>query len=212
MTFDRRKRFAFESFRGVALAGLPLLSAALLAPGCSSDDAPGDLAPGPAPGATGVPTSRDASSLLDAGADVEDPTCLGDLPKTDAGTVCPEAGACAASCTNVTGLYKGGVAQAVAACVGALRSCNERAEVTRCLDEALARTCSDPSATPYCAPIVAACDPADSGSVISAEGCESFARGLNRGGRDTLRSCLTAPAGGGACTADIGACADRIRQ
>ncbi len=190
----------------------PLLAAAVIAPGCSSDDVRADLAPAPAPGAIGIPTPREAGGPVDAGGDADDPSCLGDVPKTDAGTVCPDAGACAASCGNVIGLYKGGVAQAVAACVTALRSCNDGAEVTRCLDEALTRTCSDPSASPYCSPIVAACDPADSGSVITLEGCESFARGLNARGRDTLRSCLTPPAGGGACAADIGACADRVRR
>jgi len=161
---------------------------------------------------------RDAAkdSGRDADAGDASPPCLDE--RLDGGpepsTKCPKTGPCAAACERLVPRYKAGVATAAATCIANLRSCTSAAEVLPCVDLALGRACADPTATPYCTPLVTACDPnaGGVGSVISQDGCVSFASGMSPSGRAAFASCIQSKIASGTCAKDVGSCADEIRQ
>jgi hypothetical protein len=155
----------------------------------------------------------DASPMHDAGdADADAPECLDDELAPESGPVVCPSNACNSACNRIAGHYRGGVGQAIVACIDALSPCTESALVVPCTDQALARACSDPTSTGYCAPLVAACDPRDAGGMITLEGCKTFANGLSASGRSTFAACIEAKIDAGNCATEVGACADEIRQ
>lgn len=165
-------------------------------------------------GATAPDAARDSGRDGDAGD--AGPACLDE--RLDGGpepsTKCPKTGPCAAACERLVPRYKAGVATAAATCIANLRSCTSAAEVLPCVDLALGRACADPTATPYCTPLVTACDPnaGGVGSVISQDGCVSFASGMSPSGRAAFASCIQSKIASGTCAKDVGSCADEIRQ
>jgi hypothetical protein len=209
--------------RILALSAIGL--SGLLAPlGCSSSTV---LTPISTTLGEGGPTSegsfdasaeaRDAAKDAGRDADAGDASaCLDE--RLDGGpepsTKCPKTGPCAVACERLVPRYKAGVATAAATCIANLRSCTSAPEVLPCVDLALGRACADPTAAPYCTPLVTACDPnaGGVGSIISQSGCESFAIGMSASGRAAFASCIQSKIASGTCAKDVGSCADEVRQ
>jgi hypothetical protein len=162
--------------------------------------------------------ASDASDGGDAGdgADGATAACLGDA--VEAGAVdCMAATSpdCTAHCFAFTDHYRGGVANAAAACVLALPSCTgpNASDVIPCADQAIARACGEPSVTSYCDALLAGCggDPGDAGGPFTKAGCEKFAAALSPAGRDAFAACVTQGTPG-SCTPDLVTCIDDIRR
>lgn len=160
----------------------------------------------------------EADAEADAAADGPANDCLGDtltpVDGGDASIVCPSSGACSAACGRIVDRYKAGVAQAAVDCILALPSCTSSADVAPCVDSALTRACLDPTSPGYCAPLVTPCDSdaGQVGSMITEHRCEWFANGLADAGRTALATCIHDKITAGTCAAEVGACADEIRQ
>ena len=209
-----------------AWTGFALLVHATVVGCTASPPSAPELGGGPAPladaSASGfVEAAADGGkdAETDTDADVADATsCLGEdlVPgePADGGIVCPSSGPCSTACSRLAAHYKAGVAQAAASCIMALPSCTDALDVVPCVDKALADACSDPTSPNYCAPLVTACDPdaGGFGSIITQEGCESFANGLSDAGRAVFAACIQDKISSGTCAVEVGSCGDEIRQ
>lgn len=221
----RHRAQSFSSGITLGIGATAVVAAALAVEACSSDKPLVAAEDGHGPdggqaavtdaasldGAEAGPGVRDASEP-----DVEAGICLDETPSSvdGGGAVCPMAGPCSEPCLHIASNYKAGVAHAAVECIASLASCEVAADTIPCVDQALARACADPSAAGYCGPLVVACDPnaGDAGSSISQGGCEMFANGLSTAGRAAFKACMDDKIAQGSCAADVGECADLIRQ
>jgi hypothetical protein len=166
-------------------------------------------------GATDDAATSDGSA--DASADAAT-ACLGDTAPevaTDGGDAgdCA-ATSCATACTSYATNFKPGIAAAASACLLTLPTC-ESADLTPCLDPALAKACTDATATTLCAQLVTGCngdagsdagatDAGDAGTTAATfnqASCEALVNGLSATGRTAFTSCITEGTPGN-CTAD----------
>ncbi len=142
------------------------------------------------------------SSVEDGGACLDDtglePTCEG------------AALDCATLCAHYIPTFKNGVGRAITECIIKLPTC-EGADVAlaKCVDDALAQVCPDPTAEDFCAPLSTACGPGDGGvGSLPLAKCNPVAAGLNAQGRTEFSACLhdNTDAGASYCTADPDIC------
>jgi hypothetical protein len=145
------------------------------------------------------------SSIEDAGACLDDtglaPTCEG------------AALDCASLCAHYLPNFKNGVGRAITECIIKLPTC-ESADVAlaKCVDDALAAACPDPTAEDFCAPLSNACGPGDGGvGSLPLTACNPVAAGLNTAGRNELAGCLNDGMDAGYCVADPTICINTIK-
>ncbi|MBX3261163.1 MAG: hypothetical protein KIS78_19305 [Labilithrix sp.] len=204
----------------LALAGATAACSTSKPPGADFGGGGTDTGP---PGSGASDDASDDAGAEDAGApdappDAGDAACLGDdLEPDDAGTKaidCPETGPCSEACARVVSHYRPGVAQYAARCAAALPSCESPFDMIPCVDQAVARACSEPTSSAYCKALVSACDPDAGGpmSGISEQGCVMLANGLGAAGRATFKACLDDKIASGTCAQEVVACADEIRR
>ena len=143
------------------------------------------------------------SSTEDGGACLDDtglaPTCEG------------AALDCSSICTHYIPIFKKGVGRAITECIIKLPTC-ESADVAlaKCVDDALAAVCPDPTAEDFCAPLSTACGPGDGGDggvgSLPLAKCNPLAAGLNAQGRTEFKACLNDGMDAGYCVADPDIC------
>lgn len=161
--------------------------------------------------------NRDGSTQTngDASSDAALVACLDETSTTIDGGVGPTScgGACSAQCDRVKNRYKLGVAQVAIDCIAKLTTCDALG-VRRCIDLASGRACKDAPTTAYCTPLVTGCDPnaGQAGSNIDQAGCELIANALTQAGRGELSQCIQGKITAGTCAAEVGACANQIRE
>ena len=225
----------YARYRLAIFLGTTIASVALLGLACSSGDRPASSS---STTSFDGSVSGEGSTIADAGRDrdvadasddrfsPDDGHCLDNRPAPtidggftggdDAGVpICTTTGAaCVTPCEDVVAHYKLGVAQVAVTCMRSLADCSDTLSVRLCVENALMQSCQDPTAPTACAPLVKPCEPDASASdlVIFENGCESFMRGLNPNGRQTLASCIQDKIDAGTCARDLTECTDQILQ
>ena len=174
--------------------------------GCSSSATNAMTDAGVTPDSATTPESSTADSSVaveDSSADGA-AACLGDTaPDRDGGFDCSMT---VCSCASYTTNYRAAVADFINSCVLSLPTC-ESTDTRPCVEQALAKTCADPTATTFCTPLVTLCagNAGDGGlAPLTQAACETLATGLSTAGRTLLTTCLTA--GTANCVADPADC------
>lgn len=143
------------------------------------------------------------SSVEDGGACLDDtglaPTCEGAALN------------CATLCAHYIPIFKNGVGRAITECIIKLPTCDGAdVALAKCVDDALAQVCPDPTAEGFCAPLATACGPGDGGDggvgSLPLAKCNPVAAGLNTQGRKELEACLNDGMDAGYCVADPDIC------
>ena len=152
-----------------------------------------------ADGATGDSSTEDGGACLDDTGLA--PTCEG------------AALDCASLCAHYIPIFKNGVGRAITECILKLPTCaGADVALAKCVDDALAQVCPDPTAEDFCTPLATACGPGDGGDggagSLPLATCNPVAAGLNTQGRTELEACLkdNTDAGASYCTADPDIC------
>jgi hypothetical protein len=134
-------------------------------------------------GSASTDGSTDGSSSTDGGADAA--ACLDD---TGSVADCADAGSC--TCSTESGLFKKGVANAIAECQLKLPTCEGDPASATCIRDAITRACDDATATAFCAPLVADCANG-AGQKITQADCEKLVKSLSAAGRAQVTTCVT---------------------
>ena len=119
---------------------------------------------------------------------------------------------CASLCQHYVPNYKNGVGRAITECILKLPSCTGvDAVLAKCVQDALAQACPDPTAEDFCAPLSTSCGPGDGGvGSLPLSKCNPVAAGLNTTGRAALSACLNDGMDAGYCVADPDICINDI--
>ena len=164
----------------------------VMATGCTVNSTDkGTTTPTPTPGVDGsVPDSgTDAYTNPDGG---EGGACLDD--SGGAASCSGVSTSCAATCAPYLANYKSGVARDIISCLTTLPTCegtDAEAQISNCVQLALAKSCEDLTATEFCAPMAESCGIAGANASTELEACVGVAKGLNATGRAVFTQCVT---------------------
>lgn len=185
---------------------------AMSATGCTvvNDDTKDSGATVPTPGTDSGADAYTADAYTADSSTEDGGACLDD---TGLAPTCEGAAAdCASLCQHYVPNFKNGVGRAITECIIKLPSCTGvDAVLAKCVQDALAQACPDPTAEDFCAPLSTSCGPGDGGvGSLPLSKCNPVAAGLNTTGRAALSACLNDGMDAGYCVADPDICINDI--